>query len=97
MFIRGESGKRRVLELATAVNISAGGTLIAAKRSFPVSSWVDIEIPHGPIGDHALLEKAVTSMRAQVLRCTPVARAYLLAFKFEKPLGHLQQPSSKKT
>ena len=93
MFVRADDGRRRLIELATAVNISAGGALIATKRDLSPAEWVEIEIPHGPIADKSVLAKSITTLRARLVRRTPCHRCFLLGLKWEEPLISAQPKS----
>jgi hypothetical protein len=86
MFVRGENHRPRVIELATAVNIGAGGALIAVKRNLPLRTAVEVEIPRGPVIDQAILKDSVSTLRGRVVRSTPGERCYLLAVKWDAPL-----------
>ncbi|HYK51233.1 MAG TPA: PilZ domain-containing protein, partial [Terriglobales bacterium] len=54
---RDEKGKD-LLEFATALNISAGGALVAVRRSLPLSTQVLLEIPSAPLAAASSLPKA---------------------------------------
>jgi len=75
-----------MLEFTTALNVSAGGMLIAARKIPPVSSEIRIEIPSAPLSALAMLPKASRGLRARVLRSTPVEGYNLLGLKFSHPL-----------
>src|SRR5579864_669259 len=54
---RDEKGKE-ILEFATALNVSAGGALVAVRRSLPLSTQVLLEIPSAPLAVANSLPKA---------------------------------------
>src|SRR5262249_43100635 len=81
-----EQGKESV-EFATAVNVSAGGMLVAIKRALPAITEIRLEIPSAP---EAFLPPLMTTTRklsAKTLRSTPADGCYLLGLKFAHPLS----------
>jgi hypothetical protein len=75
-----------VVEFATALNISAGGALVAVRRPFPDSSRVSIEIPSAPIPQSTGLPDSVRNLKARLVRVTHSERCHLLGLKFSRPL-----------
>lgn len=66
VFVRTKDGEgRELLEFATALNVSAGGVLLAVKRSLPLSSQVSLEIPSAPLVSTADLPAAARNLRAR--------------------------------
>ena len=82
---RDEDGKE-LLEFATALNISAGGALVAVRRSFPLSAQVLLEIPSAPLVSGNSFPKASRILRARTVRVTYVDGYHLLGLKFSHPL-----------
>lgn len=82
---RDEKGKE-LLEFATALNVSAGGMLVAVRRLLPTSSQIELEIPSAPLAAAAVLPRASRNLRAKALRATPIQGYCLLGLKFAKPL-----------
>ena len=81
------------MEFATALNVSAGGMLVAVRRSLPVTVEVSLEIPSAPMAALATLPKLPRTLRAKVLR-TEHAEAYnLVGLKFARPLVESQGQS----
>ena len=79
--------EKEFLEFATALNVSAGGMLVAVRRSLPASAEVSLEIPSAPLATLASLPKSARTLRAKVLR-TQHAEAYnLVGLKFFRPLA----------
>jgi len=77
---------KEFLEFATALNVSAGGMLVAVRRSLPALVEVSLEIPSAPLAALATLPRAARTLRAKVLR-TEHAEAYnLVGLKFARPL-----------
>jgi hypothetical protein len=81
---RDEKGKE-LLEFATALNVSAGGMLVAIRRVLPAIAQIRLEIPSAPVAAF-VLPKAARALRAKALRTTPAEGYYLLGLKFAKPL-----------
>ncbi len=82
---RDEKGKE-FLEFATALNIGAGGMLVAVKRSLAASAQVSLEIPSAPLATLAGLPRASRNIRAKVLRMNHAEGYRLLGLKFSRPL-----------
>jgi c-di-GMP-binding flagellar brake protein YcgR len=80
---------KEFLEFATALNVSAGGMLVAVRRSLPATTEVSLEIPSAPLAALASLPKSARTLRAKVLR-TQHAEAYnLVGLKFSRPLANV--------
>jgi PilZ domain len=82
---RDEKGKD-LLEFATALNISAGGALVAVRRSLPRSAQVLLEIPSAPLTAANSLPKAARNLRARALWVTHADGYHLVGLKFSHPL-----------
>lgn len=87
VFVRSRDAKgKEFLEFATALNVSAGGMLVAIRRVLPAIAQIRLEIPSAPVASLALLPKASRALRAKALRTTPAQGYYLLGLKFARPL-----------
>ena len=87
VFVRSRDGKgKEFLEFATALNVSAGGMLVAIRRVLPAIAQIRLEIPSAPVASLAMLPKAARALRAKALRTTPAHGYYLLGLKFARPL-----------
>jgi PilZ domain len=85
-FMRGrKSTGEEFLEFATALNVSAGGVLLATKRYLEPSTQISLEVPIALV-NKAHLPHSVSLLDATVLRCTLERRYFLLGLQFEKPL-----------
>lgn len=84
---RDEKGKE-FLEFATALNVSAGGALVAVRRSLPPASQVLLEIPSAPLSDTTALPKASRTLRARMVRITHADGYHLVGLKFSHPLSN---------
>jgi hypothetical protein len=84
---RDEKGKE-FLEFATALNVSAGGALVAVRRSLPLSAQVLLEIPSAPLATTNSFPKASRNLRARTMRVTHAEGYHLVGLKFSRPLLH---------
>ena len=95
VFVRARDGQgKEVLEFATALNVSAGGMLVAVRRILPALAQIRLEIPSAPVAALALLPSASRALRAKALRTTPAEGFYLLGLKFSRPLLHTPPPNA---
>ncbi|MFZ0953749.1 MAG: PilZ domain-containing protein [Candidatus Sulfotelmatobacter sp.] len=87
VFVRSgaETGKE-FLEFATALNVSAGGMLVAVRRSIPFTGQVLLEIPSAPLAALAALPRVARNLRAKVLRMQHGEGYNLVGLKFSRPL-----------
>ncbi|HVO78677.1 MAG TPA: PilZ domain-containing protein [Candidatus Bathyarchaeia archaeon] len=85
-FVRGrkESGEE-FLEFATALNLSAGGVLLATRRFLDPGTRISLEVPVALV-NKAQLPRSVSLLHAVVLRCTADRQYFLLGLQFEEPL-----------
>src|SRR6516165_10932079 len=63
---RDEKGKE-FLEFATSLNVSAGGALVAVRRSLPLSAQVSLEIPSAPPVANADLPRFSRNLQGRVM------------------------------
>ena len=89
---RAESDKE-FLEFATALNVSAGGMLLAVRRSIPSAAQVSLEIPSAPLAALAALPTVNRNLRAKVLRMQHGEGYNLVGLKFSRPLVNAHAPS----
>src|SRR5215467_13755476 len=82
---RDQAGKD-FLEFATALNISAGGALVAVHRALRPAAPVSLEIPSAPLAAAAPVPKSSRNMRAKIVRVTHAEGYHLLGLKFSQPL-----------
>jgi len=88
VFVRSRDGTgKEFLEFATSLNVSAGGMLVAIRRTLPAITRIRIEIPSAPVAAMALLPRAARTLSARALRTTPADGYYLLGLKFLRPLS----------
>jgi hypothetical protein len=87
VFVRSRDREgKEFLEFATALNVSAGGMLVAVRKVLPAAAHIQLEIPSAPVAAVALLPRASRDLRAKALRTTPAEGCYLLGLKFTRPL-----------
>jgi len=87
VFIRSKDGDgKELLEFATALNVSAGGALVAIRRSLPLSAQVLLEIPSAPLLSTADLPPAARNLRARSVWSTRAEGYQLAGLKFSHAL-----------
>jgi len=99
VFVRSHAeAEKEFLEFATALNVSAGGMLVAVRRSLPSSAQVSLEIPSAPLAALAELPAVTRNLRAKVLRMQHGEGYNLVALKFSRPLvsGAVSKSSRRK-
>jgi len=85
-FMKGsQSNGDEFLDFATALNVSAGGALLATRRYLDPGANVKLEIPVS-LANKAQLPRSTSLMRATVLRCTPDRQYFLMGLEFSPPL-----------
>ena len=85
-FVRGKnSDGEEFLEFATALNLSAGGVLLATRRYLDPGTEISLEIPVALV-NKAQLPRSVSLLHATVLRCTADRQYFLLGLQFHEPL-----------
>ncbi len=75
-----------MLEFATALNISAGGALVAVRRSLPPDSDVTLEVPISPPQSSTPPIETSQKLKARVVRVTHEDGYQLVGFEFSNPL-----------
>ena len=87
VFVRSsdDTGKE-FLEFATAWNISAGGALVAVKRSLRLSSQVLLEIPSPPLSTQPPRSKGANSFLAKPVWVTHADTHHIVGLKFLHPI-----------
>src|SRR6201988_5479318 len=97
VFVRGRDGKgKEFLEFATALNVSAGGMLVAIRRVLPAIAQIRLEVPSAPVAAMAPLPRAARTLNAKTLRTTPAEGYYLLGLKFSRPLALAPTPTTRR-
>jgi c-di-GMP-binding flagellar brake protein YcgR len=94
VFVRSRTDlDKEFLEFATALNVSAGGMLVAVRRSLPCSAQVSLEIPSAPLAALATLPTVARNLRAKVLRMDHAEGFHLVGLKFSRPLVNSHAPA----
>ena len=87
LFVRSRDSKGKdLLEFATALNISAGGALIAMHGALRPATQVSLEIPSAPLPTSAPVRKNSRNLRAKVVRVSHGEGYNLVGVKFVQPL-----------
>lgn len=87
VFVRSKDGNdRELLEFATALNVSAGGALVAVRRALPLSSLVLLEIPSAPLVSTTDLPKASRNLQARIMWITHAEGYQLAGVRFSHSL-----------
>ncbi len=86
VFIKGRAAEKDFLEFSTALNVSAGGMLVAVRHSFLPEEEVSLEIPSAPLVALNSLPRAVRTLRANALRMVHADAYNLVALRFSRPL-----------
>jgi c-di-GMP-binding flagellar brake protein YcgR len=94
VFVRSQAEtNQEFLEFATALNVSAGGMLVAVRRSIPSAAQVLLEIPSAPLAALAALPRVARNLRAKVLRMQHGEGYNLVGLKFSRPLANSHAPA----
>src|SRR5580700_885498 len=97
VFVRSRDDKgKEFLEFATALNVSAGGMLLALRKGLPSAAEIQLEIPSAPMAGLTELPKTARNLRAKALRSTQSVGCHLLGIKFARPLLNANHPKSPK-
>lgn len=74
------------LEFATAINISAGGALVAVRRSLPRLTPVLLEIPSARVGPSDCGFNSPRVIKAKTVWVSHLNDYHLMGLKFARPL-----------
>ena len=86
VFVRSRAGiDKEFLEFATALNLSAGGVLLATRRYIDPGTQISLEIPVALV-NKTQLPRSISQLQATVLRCTADRQYFLLGVQFREPL-----------
>ena len=87
VFVRGTDDEgKEFLEFATALNISAGGVLLAVRRSLPKSATVSLEIPVAPLPTDSFTTHSIRSLKAKLVRVTHGDKYHLIGLRFTRAI-----------
>ena len=89
-FVRGRTATSgEFLKFATALDLSAGGVLLAILRYLEPGTEVSLEIPVALV-NKAQLPRSVSLLHATALRCTAARNYFVLGLRFKEPLIHVR-------
>jgi PilZ domain len=84
VFVRGVDGRgNEYLDFGTAINISAGGALLASRRFLPNDAKILLELPPPPVPK---AKSRARSVKAKVVNVRDSDRYHLCSLAFSKPL-----------
>jgi hypothetical protein len=88
VFIRcqDENGKD-ILEFATALNVSAGGMLVAVRRMLPDVEQYSLEIPIPPVPEANLPPASSRALQARLVRVVHDQNCHLMGLKFSRAIS----------
>ncbi|MBV8476793.1 MAG: PilZ domain-containing protein [Acidobacteria bacterium] len=87
VFVRGRDFEdKEFVEFSVMLNESAGGALVAIRRSLRPASRITLEIPSAPLPVARNLPEAVRKVRARVVRITPLNSWKLCGLVFSRPI-----------
>jgi PilZ domain len=93
LFVRSRDSKGKdLLEFATALNISAGGALVAMHGALRPVTQVSLEIPSAPLPTSIPMRKNSRNLRAKIVRVTHGDGYNLVGLKFVQPLLPSETP-----
>jgi hypothetical protein len=86
LFVRSRDSKGKdLLEFATALNVSAGGALVAMHGALRLATLVSLEIPSAPLPTSAPVRKNSRNLRAKVVRVSHADGYIQVGLKFRQP------------
>lgn len=83
---------QRIVDFTTALNICAGGVLLASRRYLPPGSRLSLEIPVPPLPVLPEAEQTVRMLAGTLRRSTPYKQGHLLAIEFTPPISLRKGP-----
>ena len=87
LFVRSrDRNGKDFLEFATALNVSAGGALVAVHGAVRPLAQVSLEIPSAPLPTAVTVRKNARNLRARVVRVTHAEGYNLIGVRFAQPL-----------
>jgi hypothetical protein len=87
LFVRSrDRNGKEFLEFASALNISAGGALLAIHAALRPAAQVSLEIPSAPLPPSISVRKNSRNLRAKVVHVTHADGFNLIGLRFLQPL-----------
>jgi hypothetical protein len=91
-FVRGvEARGKEFLDFGAAINISAGGALLACRLDLPPQTRILLEVPRAPSDSVVDFAHAIRTAKARVVRVERWKGLKLLGLKFSRPLTKPQR------
>jgi hypothetical protein len=87
VFVRGRDPQgKEFIEFSVMLNESAGGALLASRRTLLRAYRIALEIPSAPLVVPAKFPQVVTKFRARIVRMTPLNGWNLCGLTFSRPI-----------
>ncbi len=87
LFLRGvDKEGKKFLDFTVALDISAGGALVATRRLLARASWLYLEMPTAPLPPFTHPVRPKHALSGRVVRSTDKGTYYLCAVRFARPL-----------
>ncbi len=87
VFVRGINGQgKEFVEFTTALNVSAGGVLLAIRQNLTRSSLVSLEIPSAPLPRAPVLPNFVRTVQARLIRVAYSNGCNVCGLRFPRPI-----------
>jgi hypothetical protein len=94
LFIRSrDRNGKDFLEFASALNISAGGALVAVHGALRQSAQVSLEIPSAPLPTSLAVRKNSRHLRAKIVHVSHGDGYHLVGLRFLQPLLPSETPA----
>ena len=93
VFLRSvDAAGKESLEFATGLNVSAGGMLVASRRTLPINCDALLEIPVAPFALPANASNASRKLLARIVRVSHEEEFHLIGMRFQRPLVGASKP-----
>jgi hypothetical protein len=87
LFLRGQDSKgKEFFDLSLALNVSAGGALVATREALPRSLKITLELPCAPLPSPFYSLQMKGGLHGRVIRSTNKDSYFLCAVRFARPL-----------
>jgi hypothetical protein len=87
LFLRGvDKEGKKFFDFTLALDISAGGALVATRRTLARASWLYLEMPSAPVPTFYLPVQPKRPLSGRVVRTLDKETYYLCAVRFVRPL-----------
>jgi hypothetical protein len=87
LFLRGvDKEGKKFFDFTLALDISAGGALVATRRTLARACWLYLELPTAPVPTFLLPVQPKPALSGRVVRTLDKDTYYLCAVRFARPL-----------